>query len=325
MPEVVEIRKYADFLKSKMKGKFISKINILNGRYKKHGPFELYKEISKNLPLKVKDIKTKGKFLYIILKNSKNIATADNNTPTFYIFTTLGLSGGWVYKSQSSKTHQSTQSYKFPILIDYVKTDIIDSYRQRSLNHLNVEFQILNNAHKNTGSIFFYDTLSFGTLKGIKSPIELEKKLASIGPDIMNPETTFAIFQKQMSAPSQQEKAIGNVLMNQKIISGIGNYLRADILWYTKISPFTPLKDLTQSQLKAIYKSARILTWADYNRKEGIKLKILAPSDKTPKNYKRDFYVYMQNTNIYGNPVTQTPLYEGSQPRTIHWVEKRQT
>jgi len=206
-----------------------------------------------------------------------------------------------------------------------VKTDIIDSYRQRSLNHLNVEFQILNKSMKNTGSVFFYDTLSFGTLKGIQSQIELEKKLASIGPDIMNPETTFEIFQKQMSAPSQQQKAIGNVLMNQKIISGIGNYLRADILWYTKISPFTPLKDLNPSQLKAIYKSSRILTWADYNRKEGIKLKILSPSDKTPKNYKRDFYVYMQNTNIYGNPVKQTPLYEGSQPRTIHWVEKRQT
>lgn len=318
MPEVVEIRKYADFLKSKMKGKFISKINILNGRYKKHGSFPLYKEISNCLPLKVSDIKTKGKFLYIILKNNKR---SNISTNTFYLFTTLGLSGGWVYKSPDI---EAKKPYKFPILIDYVKTDIIDSYRQRSLNHLNVEFQILNKSGKNTGSIFFYDTLSFGTLKGIQSKLELEKKLASIGPDIMNPETTFGIFQKQMSIPSQQNKAIGNVLMNQKIISGIGNYLRADILWYTKISPFTLIKKLSKLQLKSIYKTSRILTWADYNREKGIKLKILSPSNKTPANYKRDFYVYMQNTNIYGNPVIQTPLYEGSQPRTIHWVEKRQ-
>ena len=314
MPEVVEIRKYADFLKSKMKGKFIQKINILNGRYKKHGPFLLYKKISANLPLKVHDIKTKGKFLYIILKNK-------TSTNIFYILSTLGLSGGWVYKSPDI---EAKNPYNFPILIDYVKTDIIDSYRKRSLNHLNVEFQILNKSGKTTGSVFFYDTLSFGTLKGIQSPIELEKKLASIGPDIMNPETTFEIFQKQMSSPSQQDKAIGNVLMNQKIISGIGNYLRADILWYTKISPFKSVKDLSKNQLKSIYKIARILTWADYNREKGIKLKMLSPFNKTPANYKRDFYVYMQNTNIYGNPVIQTPLYEGSQPRTIHWVEKRQ-
>jgi formamidopyrimidine-DNA glycosylase len=35
MPEVVEVKKYADFLKKKCKGKFIHEINILNGRYKK--------------------------------------------------------------------------------------------------------------------------------------------------------------------------------------------------------------------------------------------------------------------------------------------------
>ena len=139
----------------------------------------------------------------------------------------------------------------------------------------------------------------------------------------MDISTTFEIFEKQMSTPSQQTKAIGNVLMNQKIISGIGNYLRADILWYTKISPFLLVKDVSHRQLKAIYKTARMLTWADYNRQKGIKLKMLSSTDKTPKNYKRDFFVYMQNTNIYGNPVIQTPLYEGSQPRTIHWVESR--
>jgi len=307
MPEVVEIRKYADFLKSKIKGKFIKQINIKNGRYKKHGPFPLYKEISKNLPLRVIDIKTKGKFLYIILENN------------FYILSTLGLSGGWVYKNKN-------KDYEFPILIDYIKTDIIDSYKLRSLNHLNVEFQIskTETAKSPSKSLFFYDTLSFGTLKGINSTEELIKKLKSIGPDIMDVSTTFEIFEKQISRQSQQDKPIGNVLMNQKIISGIGNYLRADILWYTKISPFAKVKDLNPTNLKAIYKTARMLTWADYNRKQGIKLKMLESTDKTPKNYKRDFFIYMQNKNIYGKSVIQTPLYEGSQPRTIHWVKTRQ-
>jgi len=32
--------------------------------------------------------------------------------------------------------------------------------------------------------------------------------------------------------------------MNQKIISGIGNYLCADFLWYSKISAFRKVKDL---------------------------------------------------------------------------------
>jgi len=40
MPEINEVRKYADFIKKKIKNNSITNINILNGRYKKHGPFE---------------------------------------------------------------------------------------------------------------------------------------------------------------------------------------------------------------------------------------------------------------------------------------------
>lgn len=304
MPEVVEIRKYADFLKSKMKNKYINKINILNGRYKKHKPFELYKEISNNLPLKVIDIRTKGKFLYIVLEKD------------FYILSTLGLSGGWVYKNIKG----DNSNYEFPILIDYVKTEIIDSYKMRSLNHLNVEFILSDNK----GSIYFYDTLSFGTLKGIYTNIELNKKLSLIGPDIMDINTTFEIFFDKITSKTQLNKEIGNVLMNQKVISGIGNYLRADILWMTKISPFRQVKDLTKKELKDIYNSVRLLTWADYNYKKGIKKGIIKATNKTPKDYKRNFFIYMQNNNIYGNPVIKSPLYEGSQKRMIHWVKEVQ-
>jgi hypothetical protein len=58
MPEVLEIRKYADFLKKYLKNKEILEINILKGRYKTHGPFEYYKELTSKLPLKVLDVKT---------------------------------------------------------------------------------------------------------------------------------------------------------------------------------------------------------------------------------------------------------------------------
>ena len=69
MPEVIEIRKYADFLNNKLRGTKLNKINVLKGRYKKHKPFDLYEEISDNLPLTIIDVKTKGKFLYFILEN----------------------------------------------------------------------------------------------------------------------------------------------------------------------------------------------------------------------------------------------------------------
>jgi formamidopyrimidine-DNA glycosylase len=70
MPEVIEVKKYAIFLNKLLKNKYINNIKILKGRYKKYGPFPLYEKLKKNLPLKVIDIKTKGKFLYFVLEKN---------------------------------------------------------------------------------------------------------------------------------------------------------------------------------------------------------------------------------------------------------------
>lgn len=295
MPEINEVRRYADFLNLHLKNKEITEINILNGRYKKHGPFELYSELKKDLPVKVLDVKTKGKFLYMILND------------TYYIFSTLGLSGGWTF------LNKKTNEYDHPIILEYLRKENMDSYMATSLKHLNVEFKT------KEGSIFFYDTLSFGTLKVIQNEEELNKKLNSIGPDIMDEKTTFDVFKERITKKMKLE--IGIVLMNQKLISGIGNYLRADILWSSKISPFRKVNKLSEEELKLIYHNSRVLTWGDYDYKKALKLKIITKKDKLPSDYKRDFFVYYEEKDIYDNPVTKEELYEGSQKRFIYWVK----
>jgi len=303
MPEINEVRRYADFLNEKLKNKKITEINILNGRYKKHGPFELYSELKNHLPLKILNVQTKGKFLYFTLENN------------YFIFSTLGLSGGWVFLNNS--THEY-KKYQHPDMLEYLKKEEMDTYLATSLKHLNVEFKMDHSA------VYFYDTLSFGTLKVIKDQKELDKKLNTIGPDIMETTTTFEVFQERMNKKVNSDKPIGNVLMNQKIISGIGNYLRADILWLSKISPFRKVKTLTEDELKSIYKNARLLTWGSYDYKEAVKLKIIDKSSKLPSDYKRDFFVYYEDKDIYGNPVTKEELFEGKQKRFIYWVKSRQ-
>jgi len=300
MPEINEVKRYADFLNLHLKNQNISEINIINGRYKKHGPFLLYNELKKDLPIKVLDVKTKGKFLYLIL---------DNN---YYILSTLGLSGGWTF------LNKKTNNYNHPIILEYLKKENIDSYMATSLKHLNVEFKT------EKGSIYFYDTLSFGTLKVINSEEELNKKLNTIGPDIMDEKTTFDIFKEKINKNINLKKEIGIVLLNQKIISGIGNYLRADILWLSKISPFRKVNKLSEDELELIYHNARVLTWGDYNYKDALKLKIITKKDKIPSDYNRDFFVYYEDTDIYGNKVTKEELYEGSQKRFIYWVKNYQ-
>lgn len=307
MPEVIEIKKYSDFLRKILKNKFISDITIKKGRYKTHKPFPLYNKIKKLLPLKVIDIKTKGKFLYFILEND------------YYIFSTLGLHGGWTY----CKT--PTNKFIFPKLLDYINNNRLQQYKKTALNNLNVEFKI-KSSNSNSIKLYYYDSLSFGTLKVVNNKKDLEIKLKSIGPDILDKDTTFDVFLHQINKikNKQKEKAIGLILMNQKIISGIGNYLRSDILWLSKISPFRKICDLSIKELSLIYKNARLLTWGDYNRPKAIKYNIIKKSDKLPKDYNRNFFIYNSKEDIYGNEVVKEELYNGSHKRFIYWIPKRQ-
>uniref|UniRef100_A0A6C0KY23 DNA-(apurinic or apyrimidinic site) lyase n=1 Tax=viral metagenome TaxID=1070528 RepID=A0A6C0KY23_9ZZZZ len=294
MPEVIEILKYADFLRTKLKHNNITEVNILNGRYKKHGDFKNLDELKKALPQKVKHIDTKGKFLYIEFENG------------MYLFSSLGLSGGWLWQSNDDKI-------QFGHTLKYIDKEQLDNYHKEAVNHRNVEFKTKD------GSLFFYDTLSFGTLK-ITTEEELEKKLKTIGPDISQESTTFAIFKERMEKVAG-DKPIGNVLLNQRVISGLGNYLRADVLWLSKISPFRKMKDLTASDLKHLWQNSRLLIWSKYNYKKGQQLGIIeAGHPQLPEDYKREFYVYFQENDPKGHPVKKEELHDGANKRFIHWV-----
>jgi formamidopyrimidine-DNA glycosylase len=304
MPEINEIRKFSDFIKDKLQNEKIIDIKILNGRYKKHGPFDKYKDIKNELPLKLLDVKTKGKFSYMVFEKN------------FYLFSTLGLSGGWCYlKNGASKYNFSRTEQEWE---EFTGEEEMSSYLKNALNHLNVEFKTKH------GSLFYYDVLSFGSLKVIEGEEELNKKLKLIGPDIMEETTTFEVFKEQIIKKKNLDKAIGIVLMNQKVISGVGNYLRADILYLSKISPFRKVNKLSDEELKEIFKNCKILTWGDYDYKKAKKLKIIKKTTKLPCDYDRMFFVYSQDEDIHGNNVLKKELFEGSQKRFIYYVPEIQ-
>ncbi len=137
----------------------------------------------------------------------------------------------------------------------------------------------------------------------------------------MDVTTSFEDFQNALLHKTNLNKEIGNALMNQKYISGIGNYLRADALWLSKINPFDKVKSLSNNDLKKIYHNVRLLIWGQYNKKLGIKYGIINKSDKLPIDYNRNFFVYQQETDIYNKPVLKEKLYEGSQIRYIFYVK----
>lgn len=303
MPEIKEVRKFADFIKKNIKNKKIIEIKILAGRYKKHEPFKNYNIIKKKLPLKVIDVKTRGKFLYIIFEKN------------FYLFSTLGLTGGWCYLKKNNNKIKFSKN-----LNDYSKflsKEKIDSYINNSINHLNVEFKTKD------GSLYYYDMLSFGSLKIVNNIEELNKKLNSLGPDIMDDKTDYILFKNQITKIKNLNKSIGIVLVDQKIVSGIGNYLRSEILYISKINPFKKIKKLNENDIKIIYNNSKILTWYDYDMSKAKKLNIIK-NIKLPSDYNRTFFVYNEKEDIYGNKIIKKELYTGNHKRYIYYVPKIQ-
>ena len=327
MPEAVEVRKFSDIVRANVLGHKITHINILKGRYTKK-PFEGYNELVKALPLTIDAIDTKGKFTYMTLSKD------NTNTKKFYLFNTLGLSGGWTIKGEKKSDFAKCEKcnymkretepkyiYAYPNMMEYITEDAQNEWFHRALNHLNVEFVT---DHKNI-SFYFYDQLSFGTLKAIDAITDntlLEKKLRELGSDLMDPKTTFEIFKTQIRKKAHEKKPIGNVIVNQKLVSGVGNYLRADALWMAKISPFRKVSDVDDKELEILYWSLLSLIWGDYNFKEGKKEGYI--KYKIPDDYKRNFFVYRQEKDINGHKIIKEELYEGSQKRFIYWVKEAQ-
>lgn len=301
MPEIVEVKMHANFIKKITYNKNLMKINILNGRYKKHGPFKNYKELLNLLPCKIDEINTHGKFMYWKIND-------------LYIGFALGLMGGWVFQRRNKRKYERANFYSEGHYTD----DEIKNYFERSIKHLNVEFEFEN------GSLFFYDQLSFGSIKIFESSIELNKKLKTMGIDIMDSKTTNEQFIEKINKNKNLKREIGNILLDQKIIAGVGNYLRADSLWLSKISPFRKVKDISNKELHKLYENLRLLTWSLYDYNNGVKLKIIEKGNKLPVNYKTEFLVYDRDYDIYGNKVIKEQLFEGSNIRYIHWVPQVQ-
>lgn len=321
MPEIVEVRKFADIIKHNVLGTQLIAINILKGRYTKKA-FDGFQLLQSSLPATIEAINTKGKFIYITLKSV--------NGKTLYLFNTLGLTGGWTVKASrkndlKEKDHirifkkSDNEYYAYPVVWEYISNNNISEWFERALNHLNVEFIT------DSGKVFyFYDQLSFGTLKIIETKTELDKKLKELGIDMMDETITFEIFKKQITKGINKNKPIGNVIVNQKLISGIGNYLRADALYMAKISPFRKVENITDKEMELLFESIKSLIWGDYNRKEGIKKGLVDKDIKIPGDYNRDFFVYRYDKDINGKEIKKEELYEGIQKRFIFWIPEIQ-
>ncbi len=135
----------------------------------------------------------------------------------------------------------------------------------------------------------FNDPRKFGFIDIVKT-ISLMKKnyILNLGIDALSKKLNSKYLDKKVS---RSEVPIKQILLNQKIISGIGNIYASEILFDAKISPLTSGKDLKISHIiKLIFSIRKILKKAIMHG--GSSIRDYRSSDGTLGNFQSNFKVY---------------------------------
>jgi formamidopyrimidine-DNA glycosylase len=103
---------------------------------------------------------------------------------------------------------------------------------------------------------------------GHGNPYDVVEILATLGPDALPYRGRFdrREFQRRLFLPEHQDETIGAALLNQQIVAGLGNYLRAEILFACKLNPWLTVSQLTRRNVTCLARTIPKLTADAYKR-----------------------------------------------------------
>ena len=84
----------------------------------------------------------------------------------------------------------------------------------------------------------------------------MNKSLSKLGPDPLAGDMTGGNLEKFASKVRGSSRTIAELMMNQAVVSGIGNVYRAELLFRAKLNPFIPGKKIPVETLAEIWEDA---------------------------------------------------------------------
>jgi DNA-formamidopyrimidine glycosylase len=286
MPEGAEVRRVADALHDRISGKWIRDIKINEkSRYFKTGGIEGMYKLS--FPLFISCINSKGKKIVF-----ECLYYSESKKHKIFLISSLAMTGRWQY-------HEDKHSGIELILSSNPNI-------KKSCNSV-VE-----------SSAFFDDQRHFGSLHICFSEAEVKEVLGAVGPDLLSEDISFDYYNTVISNKRLESKQICGFLLEQKYFSGVGNWVRAEVLYEACISPHRTLCSLTEDEKYLVYYySIKIL-------REAYEVRGLTISNYIDPEGELGTYevkVYGQDKDPFGNTVVREVLND---KRTIHWVPQVQ-
>jgi len=310
MPEGVEIAILAENLLAILNNVTLIGIKILGGRYKHKDPTN-FKLFTKNLPLNIKNVSSRGKFLYITL--------SDSNSNEFSIWNTFGLTGKWLFEKQSHSHIEFTFKKNYTPRPTSVPIGLVSPTGQQLVKNGDLPYYapvyelVIPDSIKKADifKMYYTDVRRFGTFTFCDSDSKLQAKLKTMKYDILHDNIDFKTF--KMEFAKKKKTNITKVLMNPRLFSGIGNYIKTEALYLAKLSPKRTADTLTDSDLKSLLKSIKYIMKLSYKSQYGIN-NYLSDTKITGKTFK--FLVYQKKKDPQGNSIEalKTP-----DKRTTYW------
>jgi formamidopyrimidine-DNA glycosylase len=107
-------------------------------------------------------------------------------------------------------------------------------------------------------TLYFNDIRKFGYMKLVRDDeLNQVKELQEYGPEPLDKKFTFSVFS---SAVKKRAKGkIKQVLMDPKVVAGIGNIYSDEILFHSGIRPIRAVSQISDAESRKIYKYIKIV------------------------------------------------------------------
>lgn len=276
MPEAPELAHSRDRLKMLLSGKRIADMSVgPTGRYLKKSPEGLEQIVARIRA------GAAGPLIEDIGTRGKfmwwKLQFDGDHTP-WYMHCTYGMSGGW-FKSPSKHTA------------------FVVAYATRNHDH----------------HVFFNDPRHFGTIKFVAGEPGHTAKLATLGPCILGGGLTPEIFAENILR--KHTHTIAEALMDQRAVAGIGNYLRAEILYTCGVNPWRNVTDLSSEEYVSLCEESVKIAESSY-RSQGASIKTYRNVDGSKGTTQFTFKVYDKKNCPLGHEIIRKRDLNG---RTMHW------
>jgi endonuclease-8 len=164
-------------------------------------------------------------------------------------------------------------------------------------NNQNTEYQRVRFKLKNRKRYVYYDDMmNYGSVMLITKEENI-KKINGLGDDIYD--MNYDNFIERMRNPVYKDKQIVIPLMNQKVVSGVGNYIKSEVLHRSGIYPLTKTKNITDRKMKILFNNIRLFSKKAYTY------------IKEKRIFLNLFSVYRQEYDSFGNKVKKTKTDDG--------------